>query len=158
MVRKIVRAHAANSGTQERKSLLEILGGATCARAYTIKGQGQRVPYRLALLAAPTPPSTRQLRAPREALSPAKGRLPFRAFEFVRDAPLKLHDPLLLCLANNPPETFHRVGIAARLQGSGEVRRGYRVRRDQSGVQLVVVGGVHKRGSKKRLDRFVTMV
>jgi hypothetical protein len=77
MVRKIVRAHAANSGTQERKSLLEILGGATCARAYTIKGQGQRVPYRLALLAAPTPPSTRQLRAPREALSPAKGRLPF---------------------------------------------------------------------------------
>src|SRR6476660_8431067 len=35
-----------------------------------------------------------------------KGGHPFGAFEFVDDAPLKLHDPLLLYLANNPPRNF----------------------------------------------------
>ena len=83
-----------------------------------------------------TGPPCRHLLAPERAGAPRedpqaqrKGGHPFRAFEFVEDAPLKLHDPLLLYLANNPPETFNRVEA-----------------------------GVHKRGSKNRLDRFVTMV
>jgi hypothetical protein len=103
-----------------------------------------------------TGPPCRHLLAPERAGAPRedpqaqrKGGHPFRTFEFVEDAPLKLHDPLLLCLVNNPPETFNRVGTADASKVSGEVRRGYRVRRDQSGVQLVVVEAVFTKGGQK---------
>ena len=101
-----------------------------------LKGKGKAPSYRPARLAAILLAPARAPGSPRAAPSPAKGRLPFRSFGFVRMLPEITRSPLF-CAWRITPQKLSTASEWRTPRRFGErCDADTRVRRDQSGVQL----------------------